>query len=126
MAVSAEFAAYVLELLEPLGPIESQPFFGGIGLRSGGRQFAFVMDSTLFFGVGETTRGKYEAAGSFPFSYDTKTGRVMVTRYFEVPPDVLADATQLESWAREAIAVSAERAKPKARSSSARRPPRPN
>src|SRR5258708_3140268 len=104
MAVSPEFAAYLMELLEPLGPIESQRFFGGIGLRSRGRQFAFVMDSTLYLGVGEGTRGKYEAAGMPPFSYGTKTGRVMVTRYFEVPPDVLSDSAQLEGWAREAIA----------------------
>ncbi|MBL4693369.1 MAG: TfoX/Sxy family protein, partial [Magnetovibrio sp.] len=32
MAVSAEFQGYVVELLEPIGPVQAKRMFGGAGL----------------------------------------------------------------------------------------------
>lgn len=97
-----QYVCHLLDLLRPLGPIQTARFFGGVALKLSGRQFAMVMDGRLYFVVDATARAQYAAAGSKPFSYATKNGRVEVLRYFEAPADVQEDADGLRAWAREA------------------------
>lgn len=61
-----------------------------------------VMGGRLYVAVNDVTSARCEAAGSTPFSYATKKGRVDVRRYREVPIDVQDDAVALCAWAREA------------------------
>ncbi|MFZ2449049.1 MAG: TfoX/Sxy family protein [Methylovulum miyakonense] len=102
---SAEYAEYVLELLEPIGAVQSGRFFGGVGISNGYAQFAMIMGNSLYFVVDEDTRKKYEKVGMEAFSYMTKKGRVQVRRYFELPEDVLTHPEQLRLWANEAMYV---------------------
>lgn len=103
MTPSAEYAKYVLELLEPIGPVRTRRFFGGIGIYCDSIQFAVIMGNSLYFAVDENTRKKYEEAGMQSFSYLTKKGRIQVRKYFELPEDVLTDPAQLRLWAKESI-----------------------
>lgn len=123
---SAEYTEYVLELLEPIGPVRTGRFFGGVGISNGVAQFAMIMGNSLYFVVDEETRAKYEQAGMQPFSYETKKGRIQVRRYFELPEDILDDPDQLRVWAREAMHI-AEKTKPnkarKRRAAKSRRAP---
>ncbi len=112
-APSAEFTEHILELLEPIGPVEAKRFFGGVGISNGFAQFAMLMGDSLYFVVDDETRVQYEKAGMPPFSYMTKKGRVQVRRYFEVPGDILADPEQLQRWAQDAILVASATQKPK-------------
>jgi DNA transformation protein and related proteins len=112
-APSPEFTEYILELLEPINPVEAKRFFGGVGLSNGFVQFAMLMGDSLYFVVDNETRTQYEQAGMQPFSYLTKKGRVQVRRYFEVPEDVLADPEQLQCWAQDAILAASATQKPK-------------
>ena len=105
---NTEFADYIVDLLDPIGSIESRRFFGGIALVSESKQFAMLMVGTLYFCVDDSTREKYEGAGMEPFSYKTKKKRVLVRRYYEVPEDLLENADELIAWAREAIAVASQ------------------
>ena len=41
MAVQPQYLAYVLEQLEPLGPLHQNRMFGGVGLYSDGLFFGF-------------------------------------------------------------------------------------
>ncbi|MBI3608155.1 MAG: TfoX/Sxy family protein [Nitrospirae bacterium] len=84
MTASIEYTEYVLELLEPIGPVRTGRFFGGVGISNGSVQFAMIMGNSLYFAVDEDTRKKYEQAGMQPFSYMTKKGRVQVRKYFEL------------------------------------------
>lgn len=106
--MSDEYTEYVLELLEPVGPVKASRFFGGIGLSRASVQFGFIMDATTYFVVDDSTRPRYEAAGMKSFSYDTKKGRVQVRRYFEVPEEVLTDPDELRVWASESQRVAAK------------------
>ena len=112
MTASAEYTEYVLELLQPLGPVHTGRFFGGVGISSGAIQFAMIMGNSLYFVVDEHTRKKYEQAGMQPFSYLTKKGRVQVRKYFELPEDVLTDPAQLRLWADEAMGIAHKTKKP--------------
>lgn len=102
---SAEYTEYVLELLEPIGPIQTGRFFGGVGISNGFVQFAMLMGNSLYFVVDEDTREKYEQAGMQSFSYMTKKGRIQVRRYFELPEDILSAPEQLRLWASEAMSI---------------------
>lgn len=115
MAASEEYTAYVLELLEPVGPLRASRLFGGVGISRAALQFAMVMDNRLYLAVDDATRGRYEAAGMAPFSYQTKQRRVQVRRYFEVPEHVFADPELLCDWARESLRAAAESEKPRRR-----------
>ena len=103
MSATTEYTQYVLELLEPIGPLRISRFFGGVGIYSGPAQFAMIMGNSLYFVVDDSTRPKYETAGMEPFSYTTKKGRIHVRRYFELPEDVLTDSEKLKAWAHESI-----------------------
>jgi DNA transformation protein len=105
LSASAEYTEYVLELLEPIGPVRMGRFFGGVGISYDSVQFAMIMGNSLYFAVDEDSRKKYEQAGMHPFSYMTKKGRVQVRKYFELPEDVLTDPEQLRQWAKESIHV---------------------
>jgi len=112
MTASTEYTEYVLELLEPIGPVRTGRFFGGVGIFKGSLQFAMIMGNSLYFTVDDDTRKKYEQAGMRPFSYMTKKGRVQVRRYFELPEDVLTDPEQLRLWTNEAVRVAGKTKKP--------------
>lgn len=112
MSAGAEYTQYVLEMLEPIGPVHTTRFFGGVGILSGTVQFAMVMGNSLYFVVDDGTRPKYERAGMAPFSYTTKKCRVQVRKYYELPEDVLTDPEQLRLWATEAKRIAAKDKKP--------------
>ena len=112
MTASAEYTEYVLELLEPIGPVQTGLFFGGVGISCNSEQFAMIMGNSLYFAVDEDTRRKYEQAGMQPFSYMTKKGRVQVRKYFALPEDVLTDPEQLRLWAKESMQVASKIKKP--------------
>ena len=113
MTASAEYTEYVLEMLEPIGPVRTGRFFGGAGIFSGSVQFAMIMGNSLYLVVNDSTRPKYKRAGMAPFSYRTRKGRIQVRKYYEVPEDVLTDPEQLRLWAEESRRIAANGKKPK-------------
>ncbi|MEX2206151.1 MAG: TfoX/Sxy family protein [Myxococcota bacterium] len=117
MSAGAEYTAYVLDLLSPVGPLTVGRFFGGVALSRASVQFAMIMDNSLYFVVDDSTRPRYEAAGMRPFSYGKKKGRVQVRRYFELPEDVLSDPDELRVWAAESVRIASkkDRKRPAAR-----------
>ena len=112
LTASSEYTEYVLELLEPIGPVKISRFFGGVGISHGLVQFAMIMGNSLYFVVNDNTRQKYETVGMTAFSYTTKKGRVQVRKYFELPEEILTDTEQLRLWAGESIQVAANTKKP--------------
>ncbi len=100
-----EFSDYVQDLLAELGEVSQGRFFGGISFKLLGTQFAMCMGGTLYFVVNDATRPKYLACDSEPFGYQTKKGRRLVQRYYQVPEDVLEDQEVLLAWANEAVVV---------------------
>ena len=100
-----DYVEFVMDQLASLRGVASDRFFGGVGLSSGGTQFAMVMGSSLYFVVNDATRLRYEKMGSSCFSYSSKKGRVAVRKYYAVPVELIEDQEQLVALAQESIRV---------------------
>lgn len=105
MAVSPEFRAFVEDQIGRVAPIRSRPMFGGLGLYSADLFFGVVDDDLVYFKVDDDTRPRYVKRRMKAFD---PMGTPM-NGYWQVPPDVIEDADELDSWVREALEV-AERA----------------
>lgn len=100
---ASTFAAYVADIMSPLGDVSTRPMFGGYSVAVSGITFALILNGRLYFKTDETTRPAFVRAGLGPFSY-TKQGKTIATSYFEAP-DCLDDWDALEPWADGAISV---------------------
>jgi DNA transformation protein and related proteins len=108
LRVSDGFRSFVLDQLEPLGPIVAKSMFGGVGLYCDGVFFGLIALDVLYLKVDETTRHDYEAAGSRPFRpFPDRSGTM---QYYNVPVDVLESQIELVEWARKAVNVARRRA----------------
>lgn len=93
----------VLHRLAALGAIDYRPMFKGFGLFQEGRFFGLLVNGQLYLKTAPETVGPYLERGMAAFNPSETT---RLTTYHQVPPDVLEDAEQLCTWAREAVAVS--------------------
>jgi DNA transformation protein len=121
--VTSDYLAWALEQLAVAGQVTSRRMFGGVGLYLDGLFFALIDDDTLYFKTDDSSRPRYEQAGSRPFRpFPDNPDHVMA--YWQVPADVLEDPDLLREWAREALAVAlAARTRSSKRRRSARRSP---
>lgn len=108
--VSESYLTFVLEQLDGVRRVVTKRMFGGVGLYSDGTFFGVIDNDTLFFKVDETLAERYRTKGMPPFA--PIPGAKPMMSYYQVPPDVLEDASMLVVWAGESIAVAA---KPKPR-----------
>jgi DNA transformation protein and related proteins len=106
MAVTDSFVTFVLEQLDPLGPIASKRMFGGVGLYAGDLFFALIAGDVLYLKVDEATRAAREKAGARPFQPfpDRPKGKGR-KQYSSVPAAILEDAEALLAWAKASVAI---------------------
>ena len=102
------FKSFVLDQLAMMPELRARAMFGGHGLYSGDYFFGILFEGGVFFKADETTRAAYESRGMKPFTYEMK-GRVMTMSYYELPPDVLENATEAVVWAKQAVQVAAKK-----------------
>ena len=106
MAVSRGFQDFILDLLGPLDPV-ARRMFSGVGLFHGGVMFGLLVRDAMYLRVDDTTRGRFEGAGSRPFSYRRGEREVSLSAYYVVPEDLLDRQDELLQWTRDAIAARA-------------------
>jgi DNA transformation protein len=106
VAVTDSFMAFVIEQLDPVGPITPRRMFGGVGLYAGDLFFALLSRDVLYLKADDSTRGAMEAAGARRFQPfpDRPRGKGTM-QYFSVPAAVLEDRDELIAWAAQAVAV---------------------
>jgi DNA transformation protein len=100
---SKRMAQELAERLEPIGPIDTRPMFGAIGLRKSGVIFGFVHDETFFLKVDERGIQEFETQGSGPFVYQGSKGAVTSKSTWSVPCVILDDADALSAWSLRAF-----------------------
>jgi DNA transformation protein len=106
MAVSEEFLSFVRDQFREVGEVSTRKMFGGAGVYHDGRFFALVADDELFLTVDDTSRPKFEKAGSHAF--EPWEGQVM-NGYWSVPADVLKDPAQLAHWSRHSLKIAKQK-----------------
>lgn len=113
MAASEGFLDLVRELLAPAGHITIKRMFSGASIYADGVIFALVEDDVLYLKADDTTKGRYEAEGLGPFTYEGKTRPVSMS-YWRAPERLYDEPDEMLVWAREAVKVAASQASAKA------------
>jgi DNA transformation protein len=93
------FLAYVLDQLRLLRNVEARAMFGGYGLYRDGSFFGIISKGRFYMRTSPLTRPNYVKAGTKPFRPSV---RQTLRSYYEVPQEVLDDASTLARWVEEA------------------------
>ena len=106
MPVTDSFVQFVLEQLDPIGPMTPKRMFGGVGLYAGDLFFALLAGDVLYLKADDATRGAREGAGARPFEpYPNRPAGSGTMQYYSVPATILEDADQLIAWAKQSVAI---------------------
>ncbi|MDX2204476.1 MAG: TfoX/Sxy family protein [Hyphomicrobiaceae bacterium] len=108
------FAAFLAELMQPLGPVTARRMFSGAGLFCDGLMFGLIIGDVLYLKADEASRGRFEAEGAGPFVYTAK-GRSVAVGYWRAPERLLDEPDELVDWSRTAFAVARRAAAGKAK-----------
>jgi DNA transformation protein len=112
MRTKDNLASHVVEQLSFLGRISSRSIFGATGIFLEERLLGIVLNDTLYLHTGPSNREDYLSRGMpqfkpYPNAFD------LTTDHHRVPPEILADETQLKSWGERALKAAVEAAKAK-------------
>jgi DNA transformation protein and related proteins len=109
---------FLIDLFSDFGPVTIRPMFSGFGISADGINFAMALRAGLYFRADDQTIPEFEAEGSTPFQYQTRTKTVTVSSYWQLPARLFDDPEDLTVWARAALAAArraAVKKRPKAR-----------
>jgi DNA transformation protein len=112
MNADADFVAYLLELLQPVGRVSARRMFGGHGLYGDGLMFALVFDGRLYLKVDDGSKDAFVAAGCEPFVYQGQEKPIEMS-YWTVPESALESSDDMAPWARLAMAAALRKANAK-------------
>lgn len=101
MAVSAQFNAFVLDLLNAVTPVSGRRMFGGVGYYADGLFFALAADDLLYFRIDESSRADFESEGMQAFAPLGPGSKSM--NYYTVPARLYDEAEELAVWMRRAL-----------------------
>src|ERR1043165_8710168 len=96
---------FLIDLFSHFGPVTIRRMFSGYGISADGTNFALALRSGLYFRADAATIPGFEAEGSKPFQYQTRTKTVTVASYWELPARLFDDPEELTGWARAALAA---------------------
>ncbi len=111
---------FLIDLFADFGPVTVRRMFSGFGISADGTNFALALRGGLYLRADQQTIARFEAEGSKPFQYQTRTKTVTVASYWQLPERLYDDPEELTGWAKAALAA-AERAA-LAKRSKARKP----
>ncbi|MCA6121614.1 TfoX/Sxy family protein [Bradyrhizobium sp. WSM 1704] len=113
---------FLTDLFADFGPVTLRRMFSGYGISADGANFALALRAGLYFRADEETIPQFEAEGSKPFQYQTRSKTVLVNSYWQLPARLFDDTEELAVWARSALAAAqraALRKRPRARKAKA-------
>jgi len=96
-----EFAAYVVELMQSVGPVSARGMFGGYGIFLDGLMFGLIADSVLYLKVDIEIEEEFRSKGLEAFTYNKK-GKEYKMSYYQAPEETLEDAEEMNLWANKA------------------------
>ena len=83
-----EFVAYVVELMQTIGPVTAKSMFGGHGIFLEGLMFGLIADSTLYLKADKDTEHQFKTKGLEAFRY-YKQGKEYKMSYYQAPEETL-------------------------------------
>ena len=107
MAISREekeFAEYVVDLSQLIGPVYSRRMFGGFGIFLDGLMFGLIADNVYYLKVDDESRRDFENLGLLPFTYE-KQGKKMNLGYLQAPEEAMENSELMQEWANKGFAA---------------------
>ena len=106
MTIKDPFAEYIVsDVLGHIPGISAKAMFGGYGIYQDGLVFAIIADDKLWFKVDETNKTDYQTAKSKPFTYKGHNDKVYEMSYWELPPEVLENHSEIAEWVVKSVNV---------------------
>lgn len=96
-----EFVAYVVDLMQSVGPVYAKGMFGGHGIFLEGLMFGLVADGTLYLKVDKETANEFRVRELEAFTYNKK-GKEFKMSYCQAPEEALEDGEEMNYWANKA------------------------
>jgi len=106
MSASKEFVEYVLDLLNPLGEIQTSRMFGGVLLKVAGRQLGVLFGDTVYFKVTDPKlQERYKKEGSEQFTYvrHDKKDPIVIKNWWSVPERAMDSSEEIVRLAEEVL-----------------------
>lgn len=108
------YVEHVRDLLDGVPELRFRRMFGGVGVYSGARMFALVVDEQLYLKTAPESRAAFTAAGSEPFVFDAARGQT-TTSYWTIPATAEEDPAEARRWALQAVEAAHIAKRPKRR-----------
>jgi len=108
MATDPEFVLFAKDLFADIGPIKTTRMFGGTGIYTQDAMFAVLINGSIYMKADEPLIAEYLAAGSEPFSYDTKDGPRTIHGLTTLPDSAWDDPDEAMVWARKSLVPALE------------------
>src|SRR3954468_1104209 len=96
---------FLIDLFSDFGPVTLRRMFSGYGISVNGINFALALRAGLYFRADAESIPRFEAEGSEPFRYQTRTKTVTVASYWQLPARLFDDPEELSQWASAALAA---------------------
>ena len=109
-----EFAAYVVDLMQSVGPVYSKRMFGGFGIFLDGMMFGLIMINTLYLKVDEENLKEFDELGLKPFTYKKK-GQEMKLSYYQAPEEAMESMEIMRAWGNRSFGAALRKAARKSR-----------
>ncbi len=99
------FKNFILDQLTELNGLMCRSMFGGFGLYKDECFFGIIHKNRLYFKTGPSNVSEFHANGMKPFRPNSKQ---TLKNYYEVPPDIIEDASRLSDWAAASVVAANE------------------
>jgi DNA transformation protein len=96
---------FLIDLFADFGAVTIRRMFSGFGISADGTNFALALRGGLYLRADDQTIPLFEAEGSKPFQYQTRTKTVTVASYWQLPARLFEDPEELTGWASAALAA---------------------
>ena len=93
------FVDSLLDLLMPLGEVSARRMFGGYGIYKDGAMFGLVAGDRFYIKSDDENKAVFIDRGCEPFVFGERSGKEIVSRYYEPPESAFINAQKMKPWA---------------------------
>ncbi len=96
-----EFADYVVDMMQSIGPVTVKGMFGGYGVFLESLMFGLIADRVLYLKVDKESENDFIAKDLEAFTY-SKQGKPFKMSYYKAPEQALEESESMSIWANKA------------------------